>query len=96
MSWISFDDGSTVGQQGTEGGEIIKDEEFDSAARITLEKLSNGDYAVTCGVYGTFFHTAWFNEVEKYDLMKSDIESILSQENEDDFYRLIEKFTNKY
>ena len=96
MSWHDFDGGSTVREISFEGGEIIKDEEFDLAARITLEKLSDGDYSVTCGVYGTFFHTAWFHELEKYDLMKSDIEEILTQENEDDYYRSIEEFTDKY
>lgn len=96
MSWTNFDSGSTVGEIGTEGGEIIKDEEFDSAARITLEKLSDGDYAVTCGVYGDFFHTAWFNDLEKYEQMKSDFEEILVQENDGDHYRLIEEFVRKY
>lgn len=96
MSWTNFDGGSSVGERGTEGGEIIKDEEFDSAARITLERLPEGYFAVTCGVCGAFFHTAWFSELEKYDLMRSDIENVLSQENEDDFYRLIEEFTDKY
>lgn len=96
MSWYDYDEGSEIGEHGTEGGEIIKDEELDNSARITLEKLSDWHYAVTCGIYGAFFHTAWFSELEKYDLMKSDIENILSQENEDDFYRLIEEFTDKY
>lgn len=96
MSWYDFDGGSAVGQQGTEGGEIIKDEEFDSAARITLERLPEGHFAVTCGVYGAFFHTAWSEDNEKYDFMRSDIEKILSQENEDIFYRLVEEFTGKY
>lgn len=96
MSWISFDGGSEIGKPGTEGGEIIKDEEFDSAARITLEEFSDGHFAVTCGVYGTFFHTAWFDDFANYELMKSDIEAILLQENEDCFYRLIEEFTEKY
>lgn len=96
MSWINFDGCSSVGEQGTEGGEIIKDEEFDNSVRITLERFTDGHYAVTCGVYGAFFHTAWFDELSNYDLMKTDIEKILSQENDDDFYRLVEEFTDKY
>ena len=96
VDWTSFDGGSTVGEHGGEGGVIIKDEEFDSAARITLEKLSDGEFVVTCGIYGTLVHTAWFNELSIYEKMKSDIENILSQENEDEYHRLIEEFINKY
>lgn len=99
MSWYEFDNGSTIGERGTEGGEIVKDEELDNSARITLEKLSNEDYALTCGDYGTFFHTTWSEEanaLSKYEQMKSDLEEILDQENEDDYFRLIKEFVNKY
>lgn len=99
MSRYEFDNGSAVGERGTEGGVIVKDEELDNSARITLEKLSNGDYALTCGVYGTFFHTAWFENADalsKYEQMKSDLEVILSQENDDEYYRLIEEFVDRY
>lgn len=99
MSWSEFDGGSTIGKLGTEGGDIVKDEEFFSSARITLEKLSGGNYAVTCGIYGTMAHTVWFDEADlfsEYERMKADIEDILSQENDDDYYRLIEEFVDRY
>lgn len=99
MSWYEFDNGSTIGERGIEGGKIVKDEKFDNSARITFEKLSDGHYAITCGVYGAFFHTAWSEEanaLSKYEQMKSDLEVILSQENYDKHYRLIEEFADKY
>lgn len=99
MSWYEFENGSTIGELGTEGGEIVKDEEFDNSARITLEKLSEGHFAVTCGDYATFFHTTWFDEanaLSKYEQMKLDLEEILDQENEDDYFRLIKEFVHKY
>lgn len=36
--WYSFDNGSTIGTDGSENGVIIKDEEHELGARITLEK----------------------------------------------------------
>lgn len=99
MSWYDYDEGSEIGEHGTEGGDIVKDEEFSSSARITLEKLSEGHYAVTCGIYGTLVHTAWFDEanaLSKYEQMKSDIEEILDQEGDSGYFRLIEEFIDRY
>jgi len=57
--WMPFDNGATIGQRGAEHGIIIRDEEQESSARITLEQdCAHGvPFAVTCGVYGWFFHT---------------------------------------
>lgn len=56
--WWPFDNGATVGQLGSEGGIIVRDEEHESGARATLERDSSfAPWAVTCGVYGWFFHT---------------------------------------
>ncbi len=57
--WMPFDKGATIGQRGGEGGIILRDEEHESGARITLERncLHGVPFSVTCGVYGWFFHT---------------------------------------
>ncbi len=56
--WRPFDNGSTVGQSGSEGGNIVRDMEHDVGARATLERdCSSAPWTVTCGVYGWFFHT---------------------------------------
>lgn len=57
--WRPFEDGATVGRRGSEDGIIHRDEEHDAGARITLERgCSHGvPFAVTCGIYGWFFHT---------------------------------------
>ncbi|HUE72096.1 MAG TPA: hypothetical protein VMP01_14515 [Pirellulaceae bacterium] len=57
--WRPFDNGATIGQHGSEGGVVIRDEEHDAGARIALERgCSYGvPFAVTCGIYGWFFHT---------------------------------------
>ena len=57
--WRQFDNGRTIGQTGSEDGVILYDEEHATGARITLERdCSHGvPFAVTCGIYGWFFHT---------------------------------------
>jgi len=57
--WQQFDNGATVERCGSEGGIVLRDQEHPAGARITLERdCSNGiPFAVTCGIYGWFFHT---------------------------------------
>ncbi len=58
MGWASFDGGATIGQRGSEDGRILRDEEYEGAARITLEQgASRAPFSITCGIYGWFFHT---------------------------------------
>src|SRR5205823_3097023 len=63
MVWRSFDNGATVGQRGPEEGIILRDEEHELGARITLEEnCSHGvPFTVTCGIYGWFFHTRFLS-----------------------------------
>ena len=67
MMWLPFDNGATVNLCGSEGGLVLRDLEHPDGARITLERnCSNGvPFAVTCGIYGWFFHTRYLGtEVE--------------------------------
>lgn len=59
MGWHPVDGGATLGQRGSENGVILLDEEHELGARITLERDCNHGipFAVTCGIYGWFFHT---------------------------------------
>jgi hypothetical protein len=67
--WRSFENGETVGTRGSEDGLILLDEEHPLGARITLEsetrsgsgtKSRSIPFAITCGIYGLFFHTRFF------------------------------------
>lgn len=66
--WQSFENGETLGTRGSEGGLIILDEDHPLGARITLEseigfgasRPASIPYAITCGIYGLFFHTRYF------------------------------------
>ena len=61
MSWGPFDGGATVGQLGSEGGIIVRDDENELGARITLERdCGSAPVTITCGIYGWFFHTRYF------------------------------------
>jgi len=81
MDWRSVDNATTVGQRGSETGTILLDEEHDLGARITLERdCAHGvPFAVTCGIYGWFFHTRFLgSEVEaEFAAMKDALGAIL-------------------
>jgi hypothetical protein len=79
--WKPFASGSSLGKAGSEGGVIVRDEEFASSARITLEQ-SCARLAITCGVYGWMVHTRFFatraTAERELDNMKSALQSIVS------------------
>ncbi|MDK2801648.1 MAG: hypothetical protein PWQ70_3267 [Clostridiales bacterium] len=99
--WYLFDNGSTIGTKGSENGVIIKDEEHESGARITLEKKVNHGihFAITCGIYGLFVHTVYCSDSEKstkYESIKQDIDGLLKELNDDNMSELVDEFVNKY
>lgn len=59
--WHSFDNGSTIGQTGSEGV-ILRDEAHELGARITMERKGDRHYAITCGIYGWLFVCTHFLE----------------------------------
>jgi hypothetical protein len=82
MAWVPLEDGSTVGQSGSENGFIIRDEEHGLGARITLERDSQyAPFAITCGIYGWMCHTRFLgSEAEaaaEYERMKGGLVAIL-------------------
>lgn len=82
MNWQAYAAGSTIGQHGSENGEIIRDEELVEGARISLERNGTiAPYAVTCGIYGWMAHTRFFGSdreaEEQVDRMKTAIEGIV-------------------
>jgi len=61
--WNAVDAGRTLGTTGSEGGVIVRDDEHDAGARITLEEATAiAPFAITCGVYGVMVHTRYFGE----------------------------------
>jgi hypothetical protein len=80
-NWHLFENGQTLGTQGTEHGRILQDEEHRDGARITLEQCNYPPFAITCGIYGWMFHTTFAAEEqeakERFDTMKHGLEEIL-------------------
>ena len=87
------------GNEGSEGGRIIKDEEYNSSCRITLEKCPDY-YAITCGVYGSMVHTAFCGMedcMETYESMKRELAEFVDKDlTEAETYEFYEYFTKKY
>lgn len=81
-SWHAFDDGKTIGTKGSEEGVIVWDDEHAAGARITLERgTKTAPFAITCGMYGWFFHTCFFpaeREAENtYAAMQVELQEII-------------------
>ena len=89
-----------LGQTGSEGGRILKDEEYREQCRITLERCKAYD-AITCGVYGDMVHTAFADPAQapvKYEAMKKELQDFIDRNIEDmeersEFY---EAFMDRY
>ena len=86
-SWENYDDGKSLGEKGSEGGIILKDEEYSSCARITLEKGGyTAPFAITIGVYFTLLHTHFCKTIKdaenEYMIFKNKIKEITDMDIE--------------
>ena len=78
--WQAFDGGSTRGGRGSENGCVTLDEEYDGAARITLERECRvGPFAITCGVYGWLVHTRFFRDESEAEGAFADMKVALAE-----------------
>ncbi|MBC8136327.1 MAG: hypothetical protein H8F28_10615 [Fibrella sp.] len=67
-NWYPYESGETMGKRGPAAGRILCDEEWgdseepeDADARMTLETLPDGDFAVTANLYG-----GWLQETARF------------------------------
>jgi hypothetical protein len=81
--WYPFKAGTTLGETGSEDGIILRDEEYSSGARITLERDVGhfAPFAITCGIYGWMVHTRFFTTEqeanEAFEAMKAALARIV-------------------
>ncbi|HEV2666527.1 MAG TPA: hypothetical protein VG324_16535 [Blastocatellia bacterium] len=79
--WREFNKGQSIGERGSESGIIIRDEEHDGGARVTLERGGYTPFSITCGIYGWMAHTAFFASEyaaqKTFERIKIEIENIL-------------------
>lgn len=84
MAWERFEQGTTIGQRGSENGIIVRDDEYQQHARITLERDGRiAPFAITCGIYGWMVHTCFFaTQVQAdtaYDQMRDALATIVER-----------------
>lgn len=67
-SWYPYEAGETAGKRGPASGRVLRDEEWgdaeepeDADARLTLESLPDGRFAVTANLYG-----GWLQETARF------------------------------
>ena len=103
-NWVAYDDGRSIGTVGAEGDVILRDEEHESGARITLKRGSNY-ISVSCNIHGWTDHTRFFNSIteaqREYILMKSSlgnmVENVLSAgEGDLKMWEAIAKFVRRF
>lgn len=99
--WRVFYGGATVGEAGSEGGLIVADEEHANGARITLEQGGrNAPWAITCGVYGSFLHTAFAASEDegrvKFAGMRRDLAAILRETDPEARHERMRRFSEVY
>ena len=86
-----MDSGKTVGTRGSEEGLIVSDEEHGGCT---------APWSVTCGIYGSFLHTAFASsEAEgraKYSDMKADLEKIIGEQDNEVRYERMKRFADMY
>jgi hypothetical protein len=80
-AWLPFDGGASLGLTGSEGV-ILRDDEYEGGARITLERDGfAAPFSITCGVYGWMVHTRFFAhgwEAERaYAAMRPELAAIV-------------------
>ncbi|MFY0630312.1 MAG: hypothetical protein JXR05_08010 [Flavobacteriaceae bacterium] len=81
-NWLIYNNGKTIGETGSENGEIILDEEHSLGARVSLEK--DGDiapFSITLGIYGLLLHTDFYSDIDSaklfFNTFKQKIEVVL-------------------
>ena len=103
-SWFAYKGGRSIGSVGAEGGEILRDEEHEAGARVTLKRGSSY-VSVSCNVYGWMDHTRFFGSVteaqREYILMKSSlgnmVENILLADKSDlKMWEAIAEFVRRF
>ena len=82
VDWTAFEDGKSLGERGSEGGTVRRDEEHDFGARITLEEGGSiAPWSITCGIYGWMVHTRFFGLAEEgnleFERMKVGLDEVL-------------------
>ena len=88
--WMPFLEGDTLGQTGNEGGQVIRDEEDETGARITLEQnCLRAPHAITAVIYDWLLHTRFIADeptaISEYEKMRADLGTILASMRDESY-----------
>jgi hypothetical protein len=80
-SWQPYNRGRSIGIKGSEGSEIIRDEEHPLGARMTIKK--GKDYvSVSCNIAGKIDHTRFFKGMKaaelEYQIMQQELVNVMT------------------
>jgi hypothetical protein len=79
-AWAAFDNGRSIGKISAEGGVILRDDEHEQGARITLKRGAR-HISISCNIYGKMDHTRFFKTVSdaerEYNPMKKELGKIV-------------------
>jgi len=78
--WQPYNQGRSIGIKGSEGSEIVRDEEHPLGARMTIKQ--GQDYvSVSCMISGKIDHTRFFKEIgaaeHEYITMKEELAKVM-------------------
>ncbi|MCJ7435798.1 MAG: hypothetical protein MUO77_20140 [Anaerolineales bacterium] len=80
--WAAFDDGRSIGKVSSEGFVILRDDEHEQGARITL-KHGASHSSISCNIYGKMDHTRFFKTIldaeREFNPMKMELGKIVSK-----------------
>jgi len=83
-AWRPYEDGSSLGWMGTQGGTIARDEDFAGKLRLTYERDDTRSFhAITCLVTGWLLYHRFFDNPDAahaaFEEMKPALETLLAQ-----------------
>ncbi len=87
MTWRPYEDGSSLGWMGSQGGTIARDEELVGQVRLTYEvDDSRSFHALTCSVAGWLLHHRFFDNAADahaaFEAMKPALEELRTRLSE--------------
>ena len=80
MSWTPTDARQSIDPRDLNGGIVVADYEHELGARIIVEDLGDAaHFAITCGIYGWFFHTCRFSKRGAADSACTEMQTALDR-----------------
>ena len=102
-AWAAFDDGRSIGKVSAEGGVILRDDEHEQGARITLKRGAS-HISISCNIYGKMDHTRFFKTISEaereYNPMKKElgkiVDNIKETRNQIQMWMEISEFVRRF